>query len=183
MILEYFDTQILDGFLLLIPGILISIIGAAALFNLRKVHQKIGSILMLLIGLALVEECIYSGYVRPDQPPVISVTKHPVELRQENNTLYVFFQGSLNKVSGYTSEYIKENDTMYVYLTETIGGRLSWGQNEEITFKPKINIVWRDSVDITVETGKTTLTPDDFELVPTIEPELDIRQQNDSLAH
>lgn len=179
MILEYFDTSIWDGFVILVPAILFAIIGAIATYHSNTWAQKALSIVIFILGIVGLEECIYSGYVRPVEPPIVYVTKHPVELRQENNTLYVFYQGSLNKVSGYTSEYVTDKDTMYVYTTETIGGRLSWGENTETTFKPKTNIVWRDSVDITVETGKTTLTPEDFH---PESPTLEILT-NDSLAH
>ena len=151
----------IPGGLLLVPSIIFVIVGLIWGGSYIKWWWKIVGFSIATIGLLGVSECIASGASMPDNEeeyPIMSINMYPVEYRPENNTLYVFKDGSYVKASRYTSEFITPEDTLYEYEYQSKGNNLLWGDGIYYTYDRIENVLWLDSLSMqTTLHGDTVL--------------------------
>lgn len=130
MIVEELTNKLISGHAVLWPSIAIVVIGIIVVIATFKSIWKVVGGVIISIGAIGVIECVISGTKLPDVElnPITRVDAYPVELRSENNTLYVFKEGIYKKVSAFTSTYVTKHDTMFVYHYESVGGAFLLGR-------------------------------------------------------
>ena len=152
---KYFPNPIPGG--ILIVMFIVPFLFGMAFWAQRKIWKKLIGVLLMLLGVAFGVETIASLAHKEKPGLVYDLETYPVEYREENNTLYVFFDGKLQKVSEFTDEYIGAEDSMYVYHTIDMGDCYNWGRDRAISFKTLSNLVFLDSVKMPIAEPDTVL--------------------------
>lgn len=167
MIIHQFTNELFYGHTILWPSIIAFILGLIAFIGSDYLGLRILGMIIGIAGVLGIIECIHSGanIPEPSQNPITRVEVYPVELRTENNTLYVFVSGNYSKVSVYTNEFVAPQDTMFRYYYEAVGANLKWGESYYHVFKRNQNAVFLDSlthpieIEIKGDTTRLDLTP------------------------
>lgn len=167
MIIELFTDELVYGHAILWPSIVFFIAGILMGFLSDYVYLRIIGFIVAVPAILGIIACISSGakLLEPEENPVTKIEIYPVELRPENNTLYVFINGNYTKVSMFTNEYIAPTDTMFKYYYENVGGQMMWGEKYYTTFERNQNVTFLDSMRLPVEiefksdTIKLDMTP------------------------
>lgn len=176
MIIEQFTNEAVSSGWLITPAVVSLFVAICCLVNSKHWHSILSIIGMVFLAVAMFLgiEMLNSASKIPETPVVRSISKIPVEHRSENNILYVFYNDTYVKASTFSEEFIKPNDTLYVYETVTIGGLIRWNVETHATFQPITQYTWEDSIEVIETPQRIPLKPEDLSTKP-------IESQTDSL--
>ena len=147
MILPYFTSVSIPVGIYFVAIISFFLFGLVFMYNIQnKILKKIVSYTCFAISIFFISELLYNIITQPQEKVFTKLSVHPVEYRPENNRLYIFKDNTYQSVQDYTSQYIKPNDTIYIYDYQIIYGLVRLESKKQLTTTPLNNIIWLDSL-------------------------------------